>query len=241
MIISHQKKFAIFLPWKTASQTAVRRLAPYDESPYSKLYYFNTYLNRVVHQHITCAEFACLPESKLGYFTASFVRNPYDRVYSGFRQIQKTVLNQPHFSYPEPWIRDLVIKQLAEIYAQLYDSQFKFDDWLALVSDEQIYEIGRNTSFPLHPSHYWTHIATQQVVDFIGYVENFDADFQKLLLHIGIQSVESVNANVVELAGDAPHNPFGYRYVNRMNARSIEKINRLFKKDFDLFKYEQVK
>lgn len=240
MIISHQKKFAIFFPWKTASQTTFLRLQPYDESPYSKFFHFNPFLNRVVHQHITCAEFSCLPESKLGYFTASFVRNPYDRVYSGFRQLQKDIQTQPYASYPNTWIRNLVMKQLSENFAQLCAAQFDFDKWLESVSDEQIYEVGRNTNFPLHPSHYWTHIHAKQTVDFIGYVENFEADFQKLLTRVGIKIVEMNNANVVELNGNAKNNPFGYRYVDRMNIDSIRKINRLFEQDFDLFNYQRL-
>ena len=209
------------MPWKTASQTVAYRLAEYDDSPYSKSYYFNSHLNRVVHQHLTCGEFACLPESKLGYFSASFVRNPYDRVYSGFRQIQKALKN--HRSCPEPWIRNLVMKQFAEIEKQLIASQYMFDDWLELISDEQIYVVGRNTSLPIHPSYYWTHIAGQKAVDFIGYVENFEADFQALSLHIDVPSFKLVNANVVDLTGNATSNPFGYRYINRMNTRSIQK------------------
>jgi Sulfotransferase family len=165
MIISHQKRFVMFLPWKTASQTTVLRLQPYNESPYDLFFYFNNYLNRVVHQHLTCAEFACLPESKLGYFTVSFVRNPYDRVYSGFRQLQEDIQGQTHARYPEPWIRDHVITQLAENFAQLCRAQFKFDEWLNFVRDEQVYEIGRNTNFPLHPAHYWTHVAGKRCVD----------------------------------------------------------------------------
>lgn len=80
----------------------VVRLEEYNDSPYDRFFYFNSYLNRIVHQHIICADFACLPESKLGYFTASFVRNPYDRVYSGFRQLQKDLREQPHAIYAEP-------------------------------------------------------------------------------------------------------------------------------------------
>lgn len=240
MIISRQKKFAIFLPWKTASQTTFRRLKSYDESPYDKFFHFNPFLNRVVHQHITCVEFSCLPEGQLGYFTASFVRNPYDRVYSGFRQIQKDIQTQPYASYPDAWIRDLVMKQLAENFTQLCAAQFDFNKWLDIVSDEQIYEIGRNTNFPLHPAHYWTHIATKQAVDFIGRVENFEADFQKLLSHIGVETAETINANVVELEGNARLNPFGYRYTDHMSVRSIKKIHRLFEQDFELFKYERL-
>jgi len=97
MIISHNKKFVMLEPWKTASQTMRARLHEHSEceSRYPGFFYFNPYLNRVVHQHITRAEFDCLPEAKLGYLTAAFVRNPYDRVNSGFRQLQKDIQEQP--------------------------------------------------------------------------------------------------------------------------------------------------
>ena len=127
MIISHAKRFVTLAPWKTASQTIRRRLGRYDESPYSSLFYFNRYLNRVVHQHITCTEFLCLPESKLGYYVATFVRNPYDRVYSGFRQLQKDITIQPFLEFPEQWIGDLVRTQLAENFSQLCRAGFQFD------------------------------------------------------------------------------------------------------------------
>ncbi len=230
----------MFLPWKTASQTIAVRLSAYNDSPYSPFFYFNTYLNRIVHQHVTCAEFACFPESRLRYFSASFVRNPYDRVYSGFRQLQRDIQDQPHANYPEPWIRDHVMKQLAENFAQLCQAQFEFDRWLELVREEQIYEVGRNTNFPLHPSHYWTHVAGQQAVQFIGRVESFETSFGEFLSLVGINSVEPVNANVVELDDKTARNPFGYRYVDRMNPRSLDKINRLFELDFELFNYERV-
>ncbi len=242
MIICHKKKFIMFLPWKTASQTIQVRLAPYQESPYHALHHFDAHLNRVVHQHITCADFACLPESRLGYFAASFVRNPYDRVYSGFRQLQTDLREQSSSSYPYPeqWIRDHVMKQLVENFSQLCQAQFQFDRWLDLVGDDQIYEAGRNTNFPLHPSHYWTHVGDQQKVDFIGRVENFEADFRKFLVQVNIDQVQPDNANVVDLEGGAADNPFGYRYVDRMDSRSIKKINRLFERDFELFSYERL-
>jgi hypothetical protein len=181
MIISHKNRFMMLGPWKTASQTTRARLRRYDESQYPTFFYFNTYLNRVVHQHITRAEFECLPEAKLGYLAATFVRNPYDRAYSGFRQLQKDIQEQPSASFPEPWIRDLVRQQLAENFAQLCRAGFQFDDWIALVRDEQVYEIGRNSNFPLHPAHYWFHIGDVRAVDFIGQVETFEADFRRFL------------------------------------------------------------
>jgi Sulfotransferase family len=240
MIISHQKRFVMFLPWKTASQTMSVRLLRYNDSPYDSFFYFNPYLNRVVHQHLTCAEFACLPESKLGYFAASFVRNPYDRVYSGFRQLQKDIREQTRAVYPEPWIRDHVMKQLSENFSQLCQAGFDFDRWMGWLGDEHVYELGRNTNLPIHPSHYWTHIAGRQAVDFVGRVESFESDFREFLSRTGLEPTPSENANVVELEGGAANNKYGYRYVDRMDARSIEKINRLFERDFDLFQYERI-
>lgn len=240
MVISHRKRFVLLLPWKTASQTMSLRLEAYNESTYEEFYYFNPYLNRVVHQHITCAEFACLPESKLGYYLATFVRNPYDRVYSGFRQLQWDLGKQPYHDYPEDWVRGHVLKQLSENFAQMSQARFDFDRWVESLREEQVYEVGHNTSLPLQPSHYWTHVADRQVADFIGRVESFEPDFRELMGRLEIESFPSGNANVTELTGGVTSNPFGYRYVNRMNARSIDKINRLFRRDFELFAYERV-
>ena len=230
----------MMMPWKTASQTMALRLEPYNESSYSRFFYYNKYLNRVVHQHLTCADFSCLPESKLGYFTASFVRNPYDRVYSGFRQLQKDIEIQPqaHGHYPSPWIERHVMKQLEENLEQFKKAEFKFDNWLELVSEEQIYEAGRNSNFPLHPAYYWTHIADKQCVDFVGKVENFESDFKKFLNLVEISEVSELDDNVVDK--QTRNDPNGYRYLEYMSAQSVDKINRLFEKDFEYFNYKKI-
>jgi hypothetical protein len=222
MIISHKYRLVMLEAWKTASQTLRVRLRDHNESQYPGFFYFNPYLNRVVHQHITRAEFACLPEAKLGYLTVAFVRNPY-RAYSGFRQLQKDIQDQPAALFPEPWIGDLVRAQLAENFAQLCRAGFDFDAWLASVRDEQIYEVGRNTNFPLHPAYYWTHIADLQAVDFIGRVETFEADFQHFLSQVGIAPPAQVNENVVDRGGRG-HGSIGVS-ICRSNERSITRTN----------------
>lgn len=240
MIISHRKRFVMFLPWKTASQTLAARLEHFNESPYSRFFHFNPHLNRVVHQHMTCADFLALPESRLGYFTASFVRNPYDRAYSGFRQLQKDLLEQPTFKFPDKWVKELVMKQLAENKVRLMRAKGDFDRWLDLVEDYQIYEQGRNTNFPLHPAHFWTHVAGAQAVDFIGKVESFDQDLDRFAELVDLGKLPRVNENVVELTTRAAKDGANYRYVERMNKSSIRKINRLFASDFELFDYAKL-
>jgi len=238
MIISHKKKFVVFAPWKTASSTIHRRLQEYNESPYSRFYYFNAYLQRVVHQHVTCAEFASLPESRCGYFPASFVRNPYDRVYSGFLQLKKDIQQQPLAVFSERWIKDLVMNQLADNFPQLCSAGYDFDQWLDLLQEHQIYEVGRNTSFPLHPCHYWTHFTGNQMVDFIGRVENFEVDFERLCSLIDVACGEKVNENVANEISERENKPNSYKHVHKMSDASIRKINQLFKTDFDICGYE---
>jgi hypothetical protein len=241
VIISHKQKFVMLATWKAASQTLRKRLRDYNESPYSRLYDFNPHLNRVVHhQHMTCAEFRSLPEARLGYFVGAFVRNPYDRVYSGFRQLQLDARVMPRLPFPQPWIRDLVTRQITDNLSQLMEARFEFDAWLGLLRDEQILEVGRNTSFLLHPAHYWTHVAGERAVDFLGRVEHFEADFSRFLAVFGIELGRQRNANVSDLDGDAGSNTHGYRYVTRMEPRSRARINDLFRQDFEFLGYEKV-
>ncbi|HEX4435975.1 MAG TPA: sulfotransferase family 2 domain-containing protein [Solirubrobacteraceae bacterium] len=231
----------ILAPWKSATSTVRVRLAPFSEGSYDVFYDLNPVLRRVVHQHMTYADFAALPESRLGYTTAAFVRNPYDRVYSGFLQLQKDLRTQPEMEYPDRAVRRLVLEQLAENRAQLEHASFQFEPWLESVEDHQVLAVGRNTSFPLHPAHYWTHHAGQQAVDFIGRVENFESDFERLCSKLGLLVDSHANANV-EAPEDllVPKDGHGYRYLEHFGAAARRRVNDLFREDFALFGYAMV-
>jgi hypothetical protein len=240
MILSHRQRFVLLAPWKTASSTARLRLNTYNESPYSGFYDYNPYLQRVVHQHITYAEFMALPEGKLSYFVAAFVRNPYDRVYSAFLQLQRDLQQQPSAAFPNGWVKALVMRQLAENFAQLAAGEFDFDKWFALVEDHQVYEIGRNSSFPLHPAHYWTGIGGKREVNFVGKVERFEQDFDTLCQQIGVDRIGRANENVTGQLSE-PDGPLPYRHLDKMSPASISKVNALFDLDFELFGYAKVR
>jgi hypothetical protein len=238
MILSHKHKFVLLAPWKAASSTSHIRLEPYNESPYSQFYDYNHYLQRVVHKHMTYAEFAMLPESRHGYFTGAFVRNPYDRTYSGFLQIQRDIQKQPHAIFPNDWIKALVMRQLDDNFTQLAASGFDFNRWLRSVEEYQFYDIGRNSSFPLHPAHYWTGINRERQIDFVGKVECFERDFAAFCHKVGVTLPDDcVNANI---SGASISEGVDYpRYINLMSAASISKINTVFSADFELFDYEK--
>jgi hypothetical protein len=244
MIVSHSKKLVILAPWKTASQTIRERLGHYDESNYGAFFEFNHALKRVVHQHLTYADYLALPEARLGYRTAAFVRNPYDRAYSGFRQLWKDATSQssaeasPHFK-PE-WVRSLVMHQIADNFAQLCEAGFDFDRWIQSVEPWQVFEAGRNTSFPLHPNHYWTHYDGRLAVDFVGKVETFEHDFSRLCSEFQLESRGLSNANVDAGPDEFRGDQYGYRYVQRIGPMARARIADLFADDLDLFGYHRV-
>jgi hypothetical protein len=241
MVISHKYRFVLLSPWKTASSTCHNRLQVYNESTYSRFFYFNNLFNRVVHQHITFAEFLSLPESKLGYHVGAFVRNPYDRAYSGFIQIQRDIATQPSVTFATEWIKDLVIAQLEENSRRLARCEYDFNQWILSLPEYEIVDVGRNTNMPLHPAHYWTNSADGRRVDFIGKVERFEADFSAFCEKVGIPAPAMVNANVNPQDDLRERSCAGSRYVSRMSPAAIARINEIFKEDFDLFEYELVK
>ncbi len=235
MIISNAHRFVMLAPWKTASTTTHLLLGPYNQSPYSRFYAFNPHLQRVVTQHMTYADFQGLPESRLGYFTASFVRNPYDRVYSAFTQLPRDLERQPQAKFETPWVRSLVKAQMAEITERLAQAEFDFDRWWGLVEEHEIRVVG-NTSLPLHPAHYWTGRPGQPQVDFVGKVERYEDDIAAFSEKAGIPPPgERIVANATDKRGVSAA---GYRYAERMSPASRSKVESLFREDFELFGYE---
>lgn len=235
MIISHSKCFVLFSPWKTASTTLHASLERYNDNPYERFFHFNRRLGRVVHQHLTLGDFLALPEANLGYRTAAFVRNPYDRAYSGFIQIQRDFETQPRVHTSPEWISDLIKLQVSENMARVIAAGFDFDEWMSRLPEYEIYDCGRNTNMPLHPAHYWTH-AEDFTVDFIGKVENFSSDYLGLCKFFNIEppKIKTKNASENRQISRRSYS----RYAGRMSRRSLDRINELYSRDFDLFGYE---
>jgi len=235
LIISHKHQFILLAPWKCASSTAHATLESYNESPYDRFFHFNTHLNRVIHQHLTLAHLGALPEGKLGCKTATFVRNPYDRAYSGFLQIQRDFRNQPQCVFEQEWIGSLVRTQIAVNMERVIRAGFDFNAWIELLPDYEVFDAARNTSMPLHPAHYWTHLGQEQKVDFVGKVETFESDFRTLCDFVGIEccQIKDANRSTERKGGGGP-----VKYAPYMSRRSLDRIGDLFAADFEYFGYE---
>lgn len=240
MILSFSKKFAILLPWKTASSTIHARIGYCNESPHSRFFHYNKDIQTVTHQHITLIQFLSLPISSDFEFKAAFVRNPYDRAWSAFRQIRRDIDEQPNAEFPENWIRELVLEQLAKNRESLTAAGGDFDTWIKNLKDSDVFCVARNSNLPIYPLHFWTHFAGNKCVDFVGKVEKFERDFNNLVQILEIEPQNNSSENVTkEFAQDTPDN-LGYKYTARMHNSSIDKINRLFAEDFELFGYAPI-
>jgi hypothetical protein len=227
----------ILLPWKCASQTLRTRLLPYAQEIYPQLFYFNTTLQRVRNQHHTFADYLLLPQSKQGHQVASFVRNPYDRVVSGFMQLCRDASVIPKLRFSDPQLKDFVLDQVAQNTNDLIRSGYNLNVWFLNLSPYKILD-NSSATFLLQPAHVWTHLDNQKI-SFIGKVENFESDFEKLKSQYGIgtTSLESVNQSGINIAA-SPSAP--YRYAQQLHSRSVARINDIFSLDFELFGYDKL-
>jgi len=238
MICLPAQALDILLPWKCASQTVRTRLLPYAQEPYQQLFYFNPILQRVRNQHHTYADYLLLSQSKQGHQVATFVRNPYDRVVSGFMQLCRDASVIPHMSLADQDLKLFVVEQVAENFQDIIRAGYNLNAWFSNLS---LYKILDNSSatFLLQPAHTWTRLG-DRTIDFIGKVENFESDFEKLKSRYGIGPTEQVSLNQSDLktpvASTAP-----YRYAERLNSNTIARINDIFALDFELFGYDKIK
>jgi hypothetical protein len=238
MIVCHAARLIMLLPWKTASQTIRARLANDGVSPYPVFHAFNPALGRVASQHLTMADFAALPEAALGYRMAVFVRNPYDRVVSGFAQFLRDTQWQPGAQFPEPWIRNLIVEGLAANLALIDACGRELNAWIGRLPEQKVLDV-RDCTLPLHPACYWTHRDARLAVDFVGRVESFEADFGRLCAAYSLRPGHAQNENESPALPARP-DAHGYRYAHLLSAGSISRINRLFAQDFDAFGYARL-
>jgi hypothetical protein len=140
------------------------------------------------------------------YFKFAFVRNPFDRLYSTYCYAKKI----SHQIYRGP---------LSEIAA--LDS---FEDFvLNWCTEEKI-----NEHFFLKPQFYYLSIDGETLyIDFIGYFENINEDFNKLSKHLQIdQQLPVTNKSTAKVGLNEAYNP-----------DMLAKVSKLYAIDFLHFNY----
>lgn len=145
------------------------------------------------------------------YYKFTFVRNPWDRLYSAYGFLKKGGMNH------------LDEKFSKEVISEVHTFEDFVIKWL---TPERVYS--------------WVHFLPQHtfitndngelVADFVGRFENFETDFKTISDHVG------VNQALIHLNKTKGKNESGYRevYTDEMK----EKVRLLYKTDIDFFNYK---
>lgn len=190
--------------------------------------HYNDALNEHLHKHLNLVTFFKLPESKQNYIRFTFVRNPYDRLYSGFLQRQHRLTEDPP---PKLDVR-LLKDELASIRGG-------FGEYVAFFTDRYKRKAGGPSSLCAHVYH-----DRDPAVHYVGFLETFEASLSQICDLVGITELGAGNANVrYELSGvDAArtHSNAQFRYLEKFDPETIRIVNETFAEDFNKLGYRMV-
>lgn len=172
-------------------------------------------------QHVTVAEAMASKLKKLfeGYFKFTIVRNPYDRLYSGFQQDfyaasqwqQWQMMKKPIFDRIGENFNRYMQEYVAK--ANLYDAW----DWVCF--------------FPMSS---YSHYEDNYVLDWYGKSENLTEDIDHLsgLLDVNIEKSSDQNVRV------EPSSEL--KYIDKYDRATVALVNQIYAKDFEFFGYEKL-
>jgi hypothetical protein len=213
MLISHRHRFLYFVVPKCASATLRRSLAPYADIgwPVSNF-----------EQHVNIRRFKATEHAGLleDYFKFTFVRNPYDRIYSGYLQDRHAGENYPR------WIR-----AKKPIFDQIGDDFPRYFNDHVLQSD--IVMDWRWICFC--PMVEFSHADGEPRMDFVGRAETVEEDIRRLSERLGLPVAKADDENVRN--GLCTPEP---KYLDRYDRRTLAAVNRVYAEDFRLFGYEMI-
>lgn len=211
MGISNSKRFIYFVIPKTGSATIRNAIDKYRDI---------THPTAIFSEHVTIERFLTSNYAHLfeQYYKFSFVRNPYDRLYSGFLQDSFGVATMPHWRSAK-----------GQIFAEIGTNFNRYiEDY---VTRADIF----NDPFWVHfcPMHAFTHRNGELVLDWLGKAESLEVDFRGLAkrLDLDIGPLESRNVR-----GETANS--NLKYMHHYNARSIEIVNSIYRNDFMYFGYD---
>lgn len=200
------------------------RLNKFDDARYPQGEYFNDILGKISHRHIALKDFSKLPESRQNHARFSFVRNPYDRFYSGFlqRQVRLSSGAPPPDMHPN------------EVKRELCSIKRGFPGFAAYCLD-CFHRTGKPPGG--HPLRHYVYHNNKPAVDYVGFVETFEASFEQICHRIGIEGANVGNANVryetENLEAAKSFSQARFRYLDKYDHSAIEAVNSFYEGDFD--------
>lgn len=211
MVISHRHRYLYFVVPKCASATVRQSLAPYSDIGYP----VTNFTQHLPLRRFLACEHAALFDA--GYFRFTFVRHPYDRLYSGYVQDRFAATQSARWRHAKQRIFDTI-----------------GDDFNRYVM-EHVRHADREGAWQWIcwcPMHAFAYLDGQCVMDFVGRAETVDDGLDELSrrLDLPIAKVADVNVNVAP-SGDA------LKYLGRYDRATLELVNDLYREDFERFGY----
>ena len=214
MVISDRYRFLYFVVPKCGSATVRHALAPYADIGYPVSNF---------EQHVTIEKFLRQydAEGRFGHsFKFTFVRNPYDRLYSGFRQ---DMLASTKWT---PWIeaKKPIFDEIGDDFNRyMLDYVAKADvelawDWICFC-----------------PMTAFSHVDGRPALDWVGRTERLEQDIKVLSEKLGVKIDRIGKLNMRTPAdgfdGDAP------RYLQYYTRATVALVNEIYAEDFRAFDY----
>ncbi len=248
MLISDRHRFILFLPQKCATTTLQTRFRSLHQGPVVGAGgYFEPRLGRILSKHVTQVEVESggLLEGRDGYLKAAFARNPYDRVYSWFRWFQRVSVERYQPGGEMDRARALI--EAGEDSDGCKAGFIRRTEWMRE-------ELGKadgdvNAFYRANPDAFsrvsdFTHMRGRQVVDWIGYVERFEADFDEFCRRVGLSPQDKADGNRADpqprarcIAKPLEMTPGEHDYLEHFDRATLRCINSDFAADFSLLGY----
>lgn len=209
MVISHRHRYLYFVVPKCASATIRQSLRDYTDVGYPVSKY---------PQHLTLRRFLASEHAGLlgQYFSFTFVRNPYDRLYSGFLQDRKAASTLPPWTEAKRAIFDVIgadFNRYMVNYVQHANLAAAWD-WVCFC-----------------PMHEFAWLEGTRRVDWIGRAEDVAGGLAELGVRLGIP-VKPAGPFNVNCDSTAP-----YKYLDRYERQTVSLVNDLYREDFVRFEY----
>lgn len=209
MVVSHRHRYLYFVVPKCASATVRQSLRDYTDIGYPVSKY---------PQHVTLKRFLDSEHAALlgRYFAFTFVRNPYDRLYSGFLQDRKAARTLPPWASVKQPIFDRIgadFNRYMIEYVQEADLTSAWD-WICFC-----------------PMHAFAWLGDRCRLDWIGRAEDVTGGLAELGARLGLEIRATENFNV-NCDSTAP-----YKYLDRYERDTVALVNDLYREDFARFGY----
>jgi len=213
MVISHRHNFLYFVIPKCASATVRRSISPFADIGWPVANF---------EQHMTINRFLQTEHAGLidRYFKFTFVRNPYDRIYSGYLQDRFASENYPRW-----------INAKKPIFDRIGDDFSLYLNDYALTMD-----IAGNWEWICFcPMSEFAFLKDRNILDFVGKAEALESDIQALAVHLGIDIEKAPDENVrTTICMPEP------KYLKMYDRRSVANVNRVYADDFKHFGYQML-